>query len=162
MKTLYIVIIWLAMFQGITLMIAGLGVFPADSQLYSDFEINELEENADSPVDMLSYIFLPSGEEIGGTTGNEMITSGILVGAILIILGIGSVVAVFTKNYTSAVLIIVGISFVPMISKSWGFFNKLFVHWDTSAMTYMGVTLGLGVFILFLLLIVEMPTHGDS
>jgi len=158
MKSLYTAIIWLAMFQGVALMIASLGVFPADSTLYSDFEINEIQNNADSPADLLAYVFSPSDISIAGITIGSM---G-LVTIIGVIAGLGTVGALVTGNYIIAVLAVVGITFVPMVTHSFSFFRKIFLHWDSSALTYMSVVLGLGIFILFLLLIVEMPAQGDS
>jgi len=159
MKTVYVAIIWLAMFQMTALTIGSLGVFPADSTLYSDFDTQELEDNAGNPLDVLAYLFAP-GEttSIAGIT----ITSAQILTIVGVIAGLGTLGAVFTGNYIVAVLVVVGVTFVPMITKSLGFFQKLFVHWDTAALTYMGVQLALGVVILLLLLIVELPAQGDS
>lgn len=159
MKTVYVAIIWLATFQMIALTVASLGVFPSDSTLYSDFDINELEDNADSPLNILTYLFAP-----GDTTSIAGISvpSAGLVTIIGVIAGVGTIGAIFTGNYIIAVLAVVGVTFIPMFTKSFGFFQKIFLYWDTAALTYLGLTLGLGLFILVLLLIVEFPAQGDS
>ena len=162
MKTVYVAIIWLAMFQMTALTIGSLGVFPSDSTLYSDFDTAELEENAGNPVDVLAYIFLPSDVSIAGITGAKILSNGVLLGVIFIIVGIGTGAALLTGQYTVATLAVVGLTFIPMITKSLGFFQKLFMHWDTAALTYMGIQIALGVVILLLLLIVELPAQGGS
>ena len=167
MKTLYYVIIFLAMFQMSALMIAGLGVFPTDSTLFSDFDVSEFS-SYDNPEDMLSYIFFPDGLSFGGINIGDYeiatisLTTITIIGVITVFVGVGAAFARLTQSYAPVVLAVIGILLYPMINHSFGFFRKLFMHWDNTAMMYMGLTLGLGILILFLLLIVETPVQGRS
>jgi len=167
MKTLYYVILYLAMFQMAALVISGLGVFPTDSSLFSDFDMQEFSDIED-PEDMLSYIFFPNGLSFGGiNVGDYQIatismTTVTIIGIITVFVGVGAAFARLTQSYAPVVLAVIGILFYPMITHSFGFFRKMFTHWDVASMSYLAVSIGLGILILFVFLIVETPTHGGA
>jgi hypothetical protein len=166
-KTLYYVIIFLAMFQMSALMLYGLDVFPQKSMLYSDFDLSNVE-NISDPQSMLSYIFFPDEVTFGGIDildykiGVIQISTITIIGIITTVIIGGAILARATQTYATVVLAVIGILFYPMIRHSFGFFRELFMMWNSSAMMFMGVTLGVGIFILFILLIVETPTQGAS
>lgn len=168
MKIFYKMVIFFAMFQMAALVIAGASVFPPGTTLYSDFDLETLEENANNHMDIIGYIFLPNNTKIGTfdvggfSFGGSTLDNFTLMGLITLIIIAGSAISIATHSYVPAVLAILGISFVPMISNSLTFFNKLFTQWDTSVMVYMGVMIGLGVMMLFVVMITETPTHGRS
>jgi len=167
MKTLYYVVIFLAMFQMMALTIYGLDVFPQDSMLYSDFDLSNVE-NVSDPQSVLSYIFFPDEVTFGGINigdykiGIIQISTLTIIGIITAVIIGGAILARATQTYATVALAVIGILFYPMIRHSFGFFRRLFTMWDSAAMTYLGVTLGVGILILFILLIVETPTQGDS
>ena len=157
MKDFYKMIIFLAMFQMTTLVIAGINVFPEGTTLYSDLDLNTLSSYASDPISILSYLFLPSGG-VGTFTLTDFTLSALII---LIVLG-GSAVAIATHSYVPAVLAILGISFIPMVMRSLSFFERLFTQWDSVAITYLFIMIGLGVLMMFVFMIIETPTHGGS
>ena len=153
MKDFYKIVLFLAMFQMAALMIAGIDVFPEGTTLYSD--LSDLQTYADSPVDMLSYIFLPD------TLGPYRLPGGAftLTAIIGFIIGGGALASIATHSYAPAILAILGVSFVPMVTKSLTFFRRLF-QFDGVAVVYTAIALG--VLLLFVYMILETPNHGRS
>ena len=62
MKTLYKVVIFIAVFQTAIIAVnalGGSGIFPY--QLYDDLDVVDLVDNSSTPLDMVGHIFLPEG-----------------------------------------------------------------------------------------------------
>ena len=160
MKSLYVIVIYLIIFQITILIVGATGIFP--NGFYSDFDTNELKNHAATPQGLISYLFVPSGtlndwiNRFGG--GAEFIIPA-LVG---VFITIGSVISFFTQSFAPISIAIVGLLFVPMITKSYGFFNKLFTYGDSQAMLYLGLLFGVLIFVIAIITIIEMPTHGRS
>jgi len=155
MKALYKIIIFFAVFQLTVIIVNLLGIFPYT--LYSDIETQELQ-GIRNPIDYLPYFFsLPDFAGLGSFFTN--FTFAMLV---FIFAGIGAVYARATHNWSPVIVIIIASSFVPMITRSSKFFNKLFYTWDVPALTYLAVTLGVAIILIAIITIVETPTHGKS
>jgi len=162
MKTIYKIVIFLAMFQVVVLMVNATGVFPSDGTFYSDIEQNELQEAGNDPGALFSILFTPKGSfSVLGITEIEL--SSVDAAAIIgIIIGVGSLVAIATHSYLPVVLAVFGIILLPMIANSMTFLSGLMRKWDSASMTYLSVVLGLGVLIIIIITILEMPVHGRS
>ena len=154
MKKLYKLIIFVVVFQFAVIIVNATGVFP--NTLYSDAETEELR-NVENPIDILPYLFeLP---KIPGLSSFQtQFTFGMLV---FIFLVMGAAIYRATHSITPLIIVIIATSFVPMLTKSLKFFNKLFYNWDSVTLSYMAICLGVGVILLAVITILETPTHGD-
>lgn len=162
MKTIYKIVIFLAMFQVVVLMVNATGIFPEDGILYSDIDQDELIAASNDPGALFSILFTPKGSfNILGLTEITLssVDAVLIIGAII---GIGSVVAVATHSYLPVVLAVFGIVLLPMIANSMSFFNGLMRNINNTNVTYLTVVLGLGVLIIIIITILEMPVHGRS
>jgi len=155
MKLIYRIIIFLIAFQFAALIISSLGIFP--TSLYSDVQFSEFADL--SWEEQLVYFFTPEG-------GAEVLgipISDFTIGAIILMMTAGGVVIGFaTRNVAIISAVIVGTFFVPMLTKSINFFSVMFNTWDTPALTYLGVSIGLGIIVIVVITLVEMTTHGRS
>lgn len=155
MKALYKIILFFTVFQFAIVIINVLGVFPYT--LYSDVEMSNVS-SIDSPEDFIRFIFpLPDVPLLSAF--ETYFTFGMLV---TIFLGVGAAVSKATHSWTPIVVTIIATSFVPMILNSYNFFEKLFVNWDSQALMYTGLLLGICIILIALFTIVETPTHGRS
>lgn len=156
MKKLYKIMMFLILFQFSVVIVNALEVFPSENTFYSDAETKSIRE-LDDPVDALAYFFeLP---DIPGLSAFQTtFTFGMLVTIFLVI---GAAIARATHSWAPVIVVIIASSFVPMLTKSLGFFNKLLYNWDNAALMYLGLTLGVGIVILAVITILETPTHGD-
>ena len=155
MKSIYKIILFVAMFQLVVVMVNVLSVFPYT--FYSDVETQELQELS-SPTDVIIYFFdMP---DIPGLSSVESdFTFGMFVTIFLVV---GAVIARATQSWTPIIVVILATSFVPMLTKSLKFFNKIIYNWDVSALMYLGLILGFGILMMVIFTIVETPTHGRS
>lgn len=154
MKPLYVIVLFFIVFQMSVLMVASLNIF--DNTLYSDFDMEELDEH-DTPQGMLTYLFLPEGTAASWIGGDFTIPA-----LVAIFLGVGTAFSVITQSFTPISIVIVGLVFTPMITKSLGFFNQLFSIGGSQALLYMGVLVGVSVLVIVVITIIEMPTQGRS
>lgn len=155
MKGMYKVILFFAMFYMSVIVVNSLGVFP--NTFYSDAEVADLR-GQNGPMGIISYLFalpdIPGVSALFSTFTFAMLTTLFLV--------IGAAIARATQSWTPVLVVIITSSFVPMLSKSWGFFRKLFTNWDVESMTYLALALGVGLFIIVVITIMETPSHGRS
>lgn len=158
MKTIYTIMIFLAIFQVTVILVNSLGVFPDDSTFYSDIESSELQKAGNNPSTIFSKLFVPSDTNIAGFS----LSSGSIIAVIILIATLGTGIAIFTQSFVPAILAIQGILFVPMITNSMTFFTKLFRNFNSNSLTYLAVTIGVGFLIILLITVVETPTHGRS
>ena len=153
MKPLYVIILFFIVFQISALMIASLNIF--EDTLYSDFDLEELSEH-NTPQGMLTYLFVPEGTAAGWIGGDFTIPA-----LVAIFLGIGTAFSFVTQSFTPISIVVVGLIFTPMVTKSMGFFNQLFSVGGT-AVWYIGILLGVSVLVIVVITIIEMPTQGRS
>ena len=158
MKTIYKIIIFLAVFELTAILVNGMNIFPAESTFFSDINSEEVREAGNNPLDVYLTLFKPSGFEVAGFSFSSASFTAILI----VILTFGTGVAILTKSFVPAVLALQGIILLPMITRSGGFFRKLFENFDSTALTYLGVTIIVGFLIVLLITIIETPTHGRS
>lgn len=159
MKTIYKLMIFLAIFQLVPLMINSLGVFPDVYVFYSDVDQAPAIEN-------VPYTYNYSGAEqifytLFTPKENQYFSSASITVILATFIGVGSVVAVFTKNYVLIPLLFQGYMVTVMLSKSMNFFGKLFGNWDSMALLYLGLIFGVCVVILIVITMMETVTHGD-
>jgi len=147
------------MFQMTAIIVAALNVFPSGTGLFSDLNVADIQGK--SAMEVISYLIMPTdGYTIPGFTQVQTeFTIGMLTAAIAVV---GVVAGAITKNVSIGIATLIGIIFVPMVTKSMEFFNRLFTTWDVTALTYMGVTLGVGIIAIIIITIFETPTHGRS
>lgn len=154
MKPLYVIILFFIVFQMAALIIGALDVFPYG--LYSDFDASELAAH-DTPQGMLTYLFVPEGNNYGLILGD--FTIPVLIAAFL---GAGTLFSYVTQSFAPVSIVIVGTVLTPMLTKSISFFNQIFSKGDSVALTYLGLLLGICVLVIVVFTIIEMPTHGRS
>lgn len=152
MKNLYKIILFFAIFQMAVVIVGATNVFPYT--LYSDVETAELRA-IDNPTDFLAYFFEPP--DIFGLSGTFTFAMFITV-----FFTLGAAAAWATHSWTPVVVAFLATSFVPMMMKSFKFFNKLFYTWDVSAVTYLGLCIAIGIVIIAVITIVETPAQGAS
>lgn len=156
MKKIYKIMIFLVLFQFSVVIVNALEVFPSENTFYSDAETRSIRE-LDSPTDALSYFF-----ELPGIPGLSALQTTFTFGMLVILfLSIGAAIARATHSWSPVIVVIIATSFVPMLMKSLGFFNKMLYNWNNQALMYLGLTLGVGIIILVVITILETPTHGD-
>ena len=131
-----------------------MNVFP--STLYSDKETEALRGEK-GPTGVLSYFFeapeIPLLEEY--TTFTFAMLS-------VLFLSIGAVIARASNSWTPIIVVIICTTFVPMLTSSLDFFNKMLYEWDNDILFYLALALSFGVIVIALITIVETPTHGRS
>jgi len=147
------------MFQMTAIVVSTLGVFPSGTTLFSDLNVEDIEGM--DFIEIISYLITPDdGYNIPGFTGDQ---TAFTIGLITAFIGIGGVVVgAITKNVSIAVTTLIAVIFVPMVTKSMNFFQRLFTTWDTPALTYMGITIGVGIMAIIIITLLETPTHGNS
>ena len=128
MKLIYKLMVFLAMFQCTVVIVnmldnsAGSPLFP--EHLYSDVETSDFRE-FDSIMDPLEYFFKMPEFHIG----KEVVSSGVTSVSFALIAGMflfgGALVSIMTRNPSLISVVVLAIMFVPMITKSYGFFQKL-------------------------------------
>ena len=119
---------------------------------YSDVEVGNLEDH--TAWQIFSDFFTPAG--------NEYFSSMSMSALVALFVGVGSAIAFVTKSYVAIPVIIIGFSFFNMMTKSYGFFSKLFTNWDNTQLTYLGICLGTLLIVVTVITIVEMAAHGRS
>lgn len=152
MKKLYKILLFLAMFQLVIIMVGLLQVFPYT--FYSDVEMQDLQDIGTDPLAIMAYLFTPSD-----TSSFAQFTFAALLA---VFTTVGIITAWATHSWTPVIITVIVVSFVPMVTNSFKFFNKLFTNWDVSAMVYLGICIMLGVFLITVFTILETPTHGRS
>ena len=161
MKLVYKIMIFMIIFPIVVLMINSLNVFPYT--FYSDEEVPYSITQDSSPADLLAIMLVPSGVLEGmnavGDDGATYVTVGIIVA---IFAGIGSAVAVFTKSYAPIIIAFVGLNFYNLISKSFGLFRKIFMNWESTALMYLGLAVGIIIVAIVIITIMEIPAQGRS
>jgi len=159
MKTLYVILLFFAVFQISTLLVGSLGIFPMDSVLYSDFETAELESYAQngSYLDAFGYVFAPGDTIFGISIAKADIS--IIIG---VVCGVSAILGIATHHPSIGILPIMGILFIPMITQSGNFFRSIAMKFSSTALMYIFVIIMLQVIVVFLFTIIETPTHGRS
>lgn len=160
MKPFYAIIMYLIIFQMVLLIVGSLGIFP--NTFYSDFDTETFRSYASTPQGMISYLFVPDSalQTMINTAGGGSLW---LVPALVsLFLFIGSLISILTKSFVPISIAIVGLLFVPMVTKSYKFLNQLFSYGDSQALIYMGVLFGILILVIAIITIVEMPTQGRS
>lgn len=155
MKTFYVIMLFFISFQMCILVVGSLGIFPYG--FYSDMDPAELASH-DSPQSMLTYLFAPPG----GLPSWFNLGNFTIPALIAIFLGIGTITSILLKSYLPITIIVVGLFFVPMVTKSYGFFNQLFYYGNSQALIYLGLLFGIVVLIIAVITIVELPAQGRS
>lgn len=163
MKSFYKLVIFLGVFQFAVIIINLTGVFPAGAVLYSDID-TEVIRNASSPTAVIIELFdigeIPLISPAMRLTGiSSELTFPVLV---MLFITFGAIIAKATHSLTPMVIAIIGVSFVPMVTNSLTFFNRLFLNWDSMSMLYLTIALGFGILMVAIVTILETPTHGDA
>jgi len=158
MKTLYKIVLFFAIFQVVVLMVNSLGVFP--NTLYSDVDTTDLfnDDGSITAQGIVAFLF----PQITTSEGSEDFTFSLVAAgftSIGMIIAIG--ISAATRSLAPIVIGFISLSIVPMVLTSWSFFRKMFYNWDTSAMVYLSIAIGVGILILAVITILETPTHGD-
>lgn len=167
MKKIYIIILFLAILQFTALTIRATNIFPEDGQFYSDVDQSELESAGTNTGALFAIMFIPEGEytilDLGPLGDISFSLSNVsAVAIIIIIIGLGSLVAWKVHSFVPAVLAVFGILFVPFIYKSSGFLMGMFYNWNRTSMNYLAITLMVPLVIIMIIAILETPTHGRS
>lgn len=158
MKVIYKIIIFFAMFQLSVLIVNTLNIFPLDALLYSNLEVENLQSGD---------VWTVYGELFTFDTGitipylgtfNEASVDALMT---MFIVG-GVVVSIFTRNPSLIAVAVIGYLYVPIIVNSFDFFRKIFLYPDVPSVTYLGVSMGVGILIIAVITIIEMTTHGRS
>jgi hypothetical protein len=153
MKALYKMILFFAIFQVTVLMVNSMNIFPSESTFYNDMDTDEYDLSTAEGI--VKFLF----PAING----EDLTVSLLVGGFTT-LGVlfGLAVSIATKSLAPLVISILGASMIPMVMNSWKIFNKIFYEFDSAALQYLGLCLGVGIIVIAIITILEMPTHGRS
>jgi len=160
MKLMYKIMLFMIAFQFTILILNATNVFPEDGQFYSDTDIDVNVRDSDTAIDSFGYIFVPDGNHLGLTADdNGMIT---ISAVITVFLAVGAIGAWVTHSFVPVVVVFMGYMFFVMITRSMSFFQKLFTNWDNQIMLYLSICLGVAIFFIVLITIVETPTHGRS
>jgi len=173
MKTLYKIVIFLAVFQVVTLAVSVLGVdnggdgiFPYT--LYDDEDISDIRRNASDPLKVIGYIMMPEGVyNIEIPVLNIQVFSFELnefsiVGLVTLLALVGAGVAMVTHHYAAVVIVVSAITIWPMLMNSYSMFRKLFENWNIISLTYIGIGIFMAIIILVVIHLLETPTHGRS
>ena len=158
MKTAYIAIIFLVVFQMTILLVNSTGIFPSDKGFYSDIDQKQLEAAGNDPLELFKVLFTPAADT---TVAGFSLGAGIWA-VVFLIAGLGTGAAIFTHSFVPAVLAVQGILFIPLATRSMTFFNSLFRTWDHASLTYLSLILVVGFLVIIFLTIIETPTHGRS
>ena len=158
MKAIYKFVLFLAMFQMMVLIVNATGVFPKDGQLYSDVEVyvSEGDDSGDAAWRITQAFFVPSTDDYGLDEG---LTIPIIVG--LFVVG-GGLAAFITHSFIPIAIIFLCYVFFTMLLNSYSFLSKLFNYGDSDSLIYLGICIGVSMFIIFVITIAETPTHGRS
>jgi len=144
------IVIFMVMFNIAAFLIAATGFFPYS--IYGDATNNyDLDDpsNLHSPETMFNQIILNAGETF--TLAGFEITFGVLMGSIVIIaIGIGAL----TRSTIPITLGLLSTMFLFMYNNSKTAFDQIMTHLDETA-GYIGLMLGLGVLILFVIVIMD-------
>ena len=173
MKTLYKVVMFLAIFQIIVFAVGllgtdngGSGIFPYT--LYDSSDYADIQQNSTDPITTLGHIFLPSGTfsvnipVINLHIFDFTLNTFTIIGFITLLAIGGAAVAIATRHYATAVLLVFGLVFVPMLTNSIKFFRIMFNSWNVTSVSIIGLALGVAIFILVIIHVMETPTHGRS
>lgn len=157
MKTLYKLMLFFAIFHGTVLMVNSMNIFPAESTFYSD---PIYDGDLTVPENLIKFIF----PALRGDDGSDLeisinIIAGILTGGVFII---GVLISWISKSLAPIVIAVLGGSMIPMVMNSWKIFNKIFYEFDSAAMEYLALCFGVGIIVIAIITILEMPTHGRS
>lgn len=154
MKAIYKIILFFAIFQLVVVLVNIIDVFP--TTLYTDSETEDLR-GAKGPLGVLNYLF--SVPEIPGLGGYTTFTFGMIAFLFLVV---GAAIARATHSWTPVIVVMICTTFVPMLTNSYNFFNKMFTNWNNLTLVYLGLIFGVGIVIIVLITIAETPTHGRS
>jgi len=157
MKTAYIAIIFLVVFQMSILLVNAMDIFPTDGTFYSDIEQQELRNAGNDPLKIFEKLFIPADVNIAGFS----LGAGIWA-VVFLIATVGTGAAIFTHSFVPAVLAVQAILFIPLVTRSMTFFNKLFRTWDHASLTYLSLIMIVGFLVIIFITIIETPTHGRS
>ena len=159
MKTLYKIIIFLGVFQVMILSVNALDVFPQNSRLYSDIDMSALQKDAETSAwDVFVYLFTPTSNTYFGGVFNNMSIAAL--SGVFIVTGVAS--AILTHSLVIPSVIVLFYSVFNMLTKSMLFIDTLFRQWGSQALIFLGISIGVALFIVFLITIVESPTQGRS
>lgn len=159
MKKLYKIMLIFIMFELTIIFVNLLAVFPYT--LYSEADVSDISNISDPAVLLGKFFTIPAitisnveiTEEAATFTFYLFISSFFIVGA---------AIAKLSGDWTLIITTIIGMMFVPMILRSRNLFEKLFVTWETPALSFMVILIFVGLLYIALITIVETPTHGRS
>lgn len=154
MKLFYKIIIFLAVFQISIFVINALAIFPENATLWSDAEIPSNLRNANDTMQFLRYMFVPDDNPYFSELSWAAILGVFTVAA--------AVSSLLTRSIAPAVMIILIYLFIPMITQSKVYIDKIFYMTDSTAVIYLGVIIFLGISIIALITIAETASHGRS
>jgi len=156
MKTFYILILFFLVFEMCILVVGSLNIFPYG--FYSDMDPENLASK-DTPQAMITYLFSPEDALPDGFGGLADFTIPALIG---VFLTIGTITSIFLQSYLPVTLVVMGLFFVPMITKSYSFFNQLFNYGNSQSLIYVGLLFGVTTLIIAVITIIELPAQGGS
>jgi len=163
MKTIYKLMIFLAIFQLMPLVLNSLNIFP-----YTFYGADEVGSTVGDAYIVNQDSYYMDAQSIFGTLflpdANPYISgaANTLFSAILIaLLGVGTAISIFTKNFVIIPLAFQGYMVAVMLSRSMSFFGKMFYSWDSKAVGYIALIIGVCIIILIVITWMETVTHGD-
>lgn len=162
MKKIYQLVFILAFFQGVILMVNATGVFP--NTFYSDSEVDSIADVNDLPTAEEWFIDMFAPDLVifeGNPIFEHRIASVLSIVAVFLSIGVVGSIAMH-GNFVPIVLAFQGYMIFTMVVNSQSFFMKLITNWDTATLTYLGLLLGLGIIILFIVTFLEQASHGDA
>lgn len=156
MKLLYKIMILMIIFPVVILMVNSMNIFP--NTFYSDAEVQSVYDisTTSSPESIVSTMLVPNVSFLG-VGADSALTIGLIIA---VFLGLGSAAAIATHSFAPVVISFMGYSFFVMMTKSMGFFNKIFNNFGGNEVIYLGICFGVGLVALVIIYIMETPTHG--
>ena len=158
MKTIYKIMIFLTVFEMTVILVNSMGIFPSESAFFSDVSNEDISAAGNNPFEIYAALFKPSEFSVGPI----LFDSADITAIILVIVTLGSGLAIFTKSFLPAIFVLQAAIILPMIASSSGFFRNLFEHFDSDALVYLAVMIVVGFAVIIFITIVETPTHGRS
>ena len=162
MKTLYVILMFLVAFQGVVLIIHVLDVFPEDARLYSDLDVQELDQSINESGVIGAFTYILGGKGSITVLGISIPINTLTLVGIAGVFIAGAAVAVFTHSFLPVVYAIYSITLIPMFTHSRGFFEKIFTTFDSTALVYLGIVIFLMFMMIILFTLIENATHGRS
>jgi len=144
----------------VILLVHAIDVFPPEHTFYSDLDLESLSDNVTNGdiAGILSWMFAPPSEYLPDAFGGVFTIAGLIAAFVI---G-GTLIAWVTQSFAPIVIILIGISFYSMFTKSITFFKTILTSTDNQALWVLGMILMIGIILALVFAIVETPTHGES